>query len=177
MMWKTVTIGALSLVHHAVAQNVKVGNLLRFACSQLVIERTDPLVNPGMLPSTHTHQVVGGNSFNITMDPKVMDPSTTSTCTTCTYAEDFSNYWTASLYFKSPENGSYKMVQQKTNFQGLDGLRHPIGGGITVYYMTPYGGNPKVTAFKPVRPHLQTYKRFARRILELMALDCLADSR
>lgn len=84
------------------------------------------------------------------MDPQVMDPSTTSTCTTCTYSEDFSNYWTASLYFKSPENGTYKMVPQKTNFRGLDGEMHPRGGGITVYYMTPYGGNAKTTAFKPV---------------------------
>ena len=86
------------------------------------------------------------------MDPATMDPSKVSTCTTCTYAEDFSNYWTASLYFKSPENGTYKMVPQMTNFKGLDGIMHPQGGGITVYYMTPYGGsgNGKVTAFKPV---------------------------
>lgn len=80
-----------------------------------------------------------------------MDPSTTSTCTTCTYSEDFSNYWTASLYFKSPENGSYKLVPQQTNFRGLDGKLHPQGGGgVTVYYMTPYGGSAKTTAFKPV---------------------------
>jgi hypothetical protein len=84
------------------------------------------------------------------MDPKNMDPSKTSTCTSCTYSEDFSNYWTASLYFRSPENGSYKMVPQMTNFRGLDGESHPQGGGITVYYMTAYGGSAKTTAFKPV---------------------------
>jgi hypothetical protein len=83
------------------------------------------------------------------MDPGNMDPPTTSTCTTCTYSEDFSNYWTASLYFRSPENGTYKLVQQQTNFQGIDGERHPQGGGITVYYMTPYNGSAKTTAFKP----------------------------
>jgi len=82
-----------------------------------------------------------------------MDPSVESTCTTCTYSEDFSNYWTASLYFRSPENGSFKMVQQRTNFVGLDNEKHPQGGGITVYYMTPFSGsNPKVTAFKPASP-------------------------
>lgn len=86
------------------------------------------------------------------MDPSIMDPSTASTCTTCTYSEDFSNYWTASLYFRSPENGSYKLVPQRTNFRGLDGEMHPQGGGITVYYMTPYGGSSKTTAFKPVLP-------------------------
>ena len=85
------------------------------------------------------------------MDPKNLDPPSASTCTTCTYAEDFSNYWTASLYFRSPENGTYKMVPQRPNFEGLDGIRHPDGGGITIYYMTPFGGgNQKVTAFPPV---------------------------
>lgn len=84
------------------------------------------------------------------MDPTLMDPSTASNCTSCTYSEDFSNYWTASMYFKSPENGSYKLVPQTTGFEGLDGERQPLGGGITVYYMTAYGGSAKTTAFKPV---------------------------
>ena len=57
------------------SQNINVGELLRFACSQLVIERTDPLVNPGMNPSPHTHQIVGGNSFNVTV---LLSPSTSS---------------------------------------------------------------------------------------------------
>ncbi|KAK3321671.1 hypothetical protein B0H66DRAFT_618703 [Apodospora peruviana] len=155
MFWKKSRITAVAVVltqltHDASAQNINVGRLLRFSCSQLVIERTDPLVNPGMAPSPHTHQIVGGNSFNITMDPKSMDPSTTSTCTSCTYAEDFSNYWTASLYFRSPENGTFKLVGQRTNFVGLDGEAQPRGGGITVYNMTAFGGgSSKTTAFPP----------------------------
>ena len=84
------------------------------------------------------------------MDHATLDPPTVSTCTSCTYAEDFSNYWTASLYFKSPENGSYKMVPQRTNFRGIDGEMQPKGGGITIYYMTAYGGSGKTTAFAPV---------------------------
>ncbi|KAK7697319.1 hypothetical protein SLS64_013667 [Diaporthe eres] len=32
--------------------------MLRFSCSQLVVERLDPLVNPGMNPSPHVHQIV-----------------------------------------------------------------------------------------------------------------------
>lgn len=40
---------------------------IRFGCSQLVVERSDPLVNPGMLPTPHMHQIVGGDSFNITV--------------------------------------------------------------------------------------------------------------
>ena len=55
------------LAHDAFAQNFNVGKLLRFGCAQLVIERIDPIVNPGLVPSTHTHQIVGGNSFNATV--------------------------------------------------------------------------------------------------------------
>jgi hypothetical protein len=36
--------------------------LLRFGCSQLVVERLDPLVNPGLNPSPHLHQIIGGVS-------------------------------------------------------------------------------------------------------------------
>lgn len=36
--------------------------LLRFPCSQLTVQRLDPLVNPGQVPSAHLHQIVGGVS-------------------------------------------------------------------------------------------------------------------
>jgi hypothetical protein len=62
-------------------------------------------------------------------------------------AEDFSNYWTASLYFQSPENGTFKRVPQAGGFFGLQGQT----GGMTVYYMEPFSGSVmKTTAFKPV---------------------------
>jgi hypothetical protein len=61
MFWNVLTIGAL------MAQSVSAQNMLRFACSQLTIERADPLVNPGQAPSPHTHQIIGGNSFNLTV--------------------------------------------------------------------------------------------------------------
>jgi hypothetical protein len=59
---------------------------LRFACSTLSIQRLDPLVEPGKLPSAHVHQIVGGNAFNATMDK---DPGEVASCTTCTFTEDF----------------------------------------------------------------------------------------
>lgn len=34
--------------------------LLRFGCSQLTVQRVDPLVNPGQAPSPHLHQIIGG---------------------------------------------------------------------------------------------------------------------
>jgi hypothetical protein len=36
--------------------------LVRFQCSQLVTQRLDPLVTPGLIPSPHVHQIVGGVS-------------------------------------------------------------------------------------------------------------------
>ncbi|KAL2156799.1 hypothetical protein VTH82DRAFT_1545 [Thermothelomyces myriococcoides] len=116
--------------------------MLRFQCSQLVIDRLDPLGSPGLIPSPHLHQIVGGNSFNATMDPETHDLVAGSTCTTCTFSEDFSNYWTAVMYFRA-RNGSYKRVPQRPNM-GLSG-----NGGVTVYYIPPHDKSVGVTAFKP----------------------------
>ncbi|KAK1752274.1 hypothetical protein QBC47DRAFT_454347 [Echria macrotheca] len=113
--------------------------MLRFGCSQVVIERLDPLVNPGMSPSTHMHQIVGGNAFAATM-PET-DISKLATCTTCHFTQDLSNYWTANLYFKA-RNGSFKRVPQIAN-QFNDG----DNAGITIYYTSP--GPGLTTAFKP----------------------------
>lgn len=117
--------------------------MLRFACSQLVVERLDPLVNPGVVGSSHVHQIVGGNSFNATMEPVAYDLPSRSSCTSCTFSEDFSNYWTAALYYRA-RNGTFKRVEQFPN----GGLTQ--NGGITVYYIPPYDGVSNVTAFKPV---------------------------
>jgi hypothetical protein len=135
MQWDAFVL--LLLAHCAIAQQ-----MIRFGCSQLVIERLDPLVNPGVVMSPHVHQVVGGNSFKASMDPKSHDLVAESTCTSCTFAEDFSNYWTAVMYFRA-RNGTYKRVPQFANV----GLR--AVGGITVYYIPPYDGKTNVTAFKP----------------------------
>lgn len=70
---------------------------LRFGCATLTVQRLDPLVEPGAVPSAHLHQIIGGNGFNATMDPKT-DVAERATCTTCTFSEDFSNYWTAVMY-------------------------------------------------------------------------------
>ncbi|KAF2265225.1 hypothetical protein CC78DRAFT_553126 [Lojkania enalia] len=116
--------------------------MLRFGCSQLVVERLDPLVNPGQVGTPHVHQIVGGNSFRANMTPVEYDLPSESTCTSCTFSEDFSNYWTAALYYRA-RNGTYKRVKQFEN----GGLRQ--NGGITVYYIPPYDGITNVTAFKP----------------------------
>jgi hypothetical protein len=72
-------------------------------------------------------------------------------------SEDFSNYWTAVLYFKHPTNGSYHRVPVTNNAALASGT----SGGMTIYY-TPHDfqtddikKNP-ITAFKPVRLPLTT---------------------
>lgn len=125
------------------AQSVAGQNMLRFACSQLVVDRVDPLVNPGMLYSPHLHQIVGGNSFNITMDPETHDLVGQSTCTSCSFVEDLSNYWTAVMFFKS-NDGRYHRVPQIGNGGPQGKLIND--GGLAIYYI-PSG---QTTAFAPV---------------------------
>jgi hypothetical protein len=48
MFWNALAAGAL------LGQSVSAQNMLRFACSQLTVERADPLVSPGLAPSPHT---------------------------------------------------------------------------------------------------------------------------
>lgn len=138
-MWKSITVAAL------LAQYVDAQAMLRFACSQLVIERTDPIVNPGALYTPHLHQIVGGNSFNITMDPETHDLPERSTCTSCSFKEDLSNYWTAVIFYRNNQ-GKYFRVPTTGNGGPQGKLVHP-NGGMDLYYI-PLGGNRKVTAFK-----------------------------
>ncbi|KAF2272955.1 uncharacterized protein EI97DRAFT_503906 [Westerdykella ornata] len=138
MQWNSLVALALVAPSHA---------LIRFGCSQLVVDRLDPLVNPGLTPSPHLHQIIGGNSFQPSMKPGEHDLAALSTCTTCQPSDDFSNYWTAALFFRA-RNGTYKRVPQKGNV-GFEGQK----GGMTVYYMQNHLGDfqqkSKVTAFKP----------------------------
>lgn len=120
---------------------------LRFGCSSLTIQRIDPVVEPGNTPSAHVHHIVGGNAFNATMEG---DVGARGTCTTCEMSEDFSNYWTAVLYFKHPQNGSYHRVPVTNNAA----LAAGTSGGMTIYY-TQYDffsdnlKNQPITAFQP----------------------------
>ncbi|KAG4420538.1 hypothetical protein IFR04_006358 [Cadophora malorum] len=120
---------------------------LRFGCSTISIERLDPLVEPGSVPSAHVHQIVGGNAFAPTMSSGANNNiSETATCTSCFFSEDFSNYWTAVMYFKA-RNGTYKRVPIYANAQ-LEGSTD----GMTIYYTQKdfnSNGNKKITAFPP----------------------------
>lgn len=79
------------------------------------------------------------DAFSATMP--VADISKLAKCNTCHFDQDFSNYWTVSLYFRA-SNGSYKRVPQMAN-QFNDG----DNAGITAYYTS--SGPNLTTAFKP----------------------------
>lgn len=89
----------------------------RLPCgSPLIVERSDPIVSPGV-PSSHSHTIMGANSFNYTMDG---DFRARATCTTCKVKEDLSNYWFPNLYFQGAD-GSFTPVKQT--------------GGVLMYYL------------------------------------------
>lgn len=66
MIWEYLAVAAL-FADGSHGQSLGSASFLRFGCSQLVVERVDPLVAPGLNPSSHVHQIVGGNSFNVTV--------------------------------------------------------------------------------------------------------------
>lgn len=58
MFWHLLAFSVLTQ-HHVSAQRSTLGSadFIRFGCSQLVVERTDPLVSPGLNPSPHMQYV------------------------------------------------------------------------------------------------------------------------
>jgi len=68
-------------------------------CSPLSVQRSDPIVNPGV-PGGHVHSIIGGNAFKRTMGP--MDAQN-ATQTTCDKMIDHSNYWVPQLYHQRPD--------------------------------------------------------------------------
>jgi hypothetical protein len=76
----------------------------------LVIERADPILSPGIIPSNHVHSVVGGNGFAASMD---FAQTQRATCATVSPVADKSNYWMPNLYFHDPHNGSFVRVPEQ----------------------------------------------------------------
>ena len=86
-------------------------------------------------------------------------------------SEDLSNYWTATLYFKDPTNGTYHRVPPVYIGPGQNGAV----GGLTVYY-TQFDlsrDNLKqqaIKAFPPVSPFGRDYTLDATSFRVLMPI-------
>lgn len=105
--------------------------------------RTSEALKSFEFPKTNANNYQ--NAFNASMTG---DIGAKGSCTTCTFSEDFSNYWTAALFFKHT-NGSYKRVPLMEN----TALPNGVNGGMTIYYTQQdfnSNGNLNITAFKPV---------------------------
>ncbi|KAH7100837.1 hypothetical protein BKA62DRAFT_207321 [Auriculariales sp. MPI-PUGE-AT-0066] len=76
-------------------------------CAPLTIQRSDPIVSPGVA-SGHVHAVVGGNSFSRNMSEP--DAALTSTKTTCDKKLDHSVYWIPQLYHQNLDS-SFELVK------------------------------------------------------------------
>ncbi|KAG3205427.1 hypothetical protein PC128_g1364 [Phytophthora cactorum] len=82
--------------------------MFRFDCfNNLVIDRVDPIVNPGKA-SGHLHAISGGNGFSMSADGAAMKAST---CTSCPISADLSAYWVPQLYAKFKNGTGYGLVE------------------------------------------------------------------
>ncbi|ETN43453.1 uncharacterized protein HMPREF1541_02612 [Cyphellophora europaea CBS 101466] len=101
----------------------------RLPCkAPVVVERTDPIVQPGAV-SRHVHTIMGGNGFKPSMN---YNDTQASTCASCTVIGDDSNYWVPTVYYRH-EDGSFETVNQL--------------GGATVYYLQRAPQGKEMKAF------------------------------
>ncbi|KAF3919008.1 hypothetical protein ABW20_dc0110587 [Dactylellina cionopaga] len=122
----------------------------RMQCgSPLLSDMIDPLVQPGVAPARHVHNIMGGDAFDKTTSWEDLQKST---CTSCEVKGDKSIYWVPSLYFKK-SSGELVQVQQK---DGMLVYYIPERGGDTVE-LFPKGfgmmaGDPKLRALDSSNP-------------------------
>jgi len=82
------------------------GDTFTTNCAPLTIQRSDPVVQPG-IASSHVHSVIGGNAFRRAMGPN--DAKNQANSTTCNKALDHSNYWVPQMYHHR-QDGMWEMV-------------------------------------------------------------------
>jgi hypothetical protein len=70
------------------------GQLFTVNCAALTVQRSDPIVSPGMA-SGHVHAVSGGTAFQRTMSATT---ALNGKATTCDKTLDRSDYWIPQLY-------------------------------------------------------------------------------
>jgi len=84
------------------------GDTFVASCAPLTVQRSDPIVNPG-LPGGHVHAIIGGNAFKREMGPT---DAVKANETTCIFAVDHSNYWVPALYHHRAD-GMWELVEHR----------------------------------------------------------------
>jgi hypothetical protein len=85
------------------------GQLFTVNCVSLTVQRSDPIISPG-ITSSHVHAVSGGTGFQRTMSATT---ALNGKATTCDKTLDRSDYWVPQLYHVRSD-GLFEIV----NFQG-----------------------------------------------------------
>jgi len=145
------------------------GDTFTVNCVKLTIQRSDPIVNPGV-PGTHVHSIIGGNAFRRTMVGRFAE---NATATTCDKALDHSNYWVPSMYHQRadkmwelvPWKGSAVYYQKRAcdyapNKKSCDKSVVPLA--------FPYGF--RMVAGNPAR-RTQNDTDFSQKAINIMCID------
>jgi hypothetical protein len=107
MLFTTATLLAALAMSASAAKNSRTFAVNHFyGNGPLTVGRMDPIVAPGG-PSSHHHTIQGGSNFALTMtDTQLLS----SKCTSSLVKNDMSNYWTPSLFFQDPKDGTFTPV-------------------------------------------------------------------
>lgn len=74
----------------------------------VVVERLDPILNPGQL-GTHVHSFVGANVVSADTN---YDDTQAASCSQVYVKPDHSLYWAPALYFQDPTNKTFTRVKE-----------------------------------------------------------------
>jgi len=83
------------------------GDTFTVNCAPLTIQRSDPIISPG-IASAHVHNVVGGNAFRRNMQG--VNDAKNANATTCDKSLDHSNYWVPAMYHQRSD-GQFELVK------------------------------------------------------------------
>jgi len=145
------------------------GDTFTVNCAPLTVQRSDPIVNPGVA-GTHVHSIIGGNAFRRTMVGRAAE---NATATSCDKAIDHSNYWVPSLYHKRSDN-KFELVTWSHSAVYYQKRACDYAPGRTscdksfVPLAFPYGF--RMVAGDPAR-RTQNNNDFAQKAVSIMCLD------
>jgi len=145
------------------------GDTFTVNCHSLTIQRSDPIVYPGVA-SAHVHSVIGGNAFRRSMSGT---DATKATQTSCDKFIDRSNYWVPNMYHQRSDK-LWEMVPwthsavyyQKRACDYRAGLRTCDKGFVPLVFPDGF----RMTAGDPSR-RTQNNSDPAQRAIDISCLD------